>query len=305
MKTQPNKYEAILAFVEKNSKCDNAQIVKGTGLGRETVRLATIKLCEEGKILFESIQVGSNTKKVFSIITTHSEKPVSQDSIKEHVKLVQYVNSTSKKQKSPAIVQTSSGLGFMYENEPTVLVKQGIMNVPKVMIHLINEDMTPILHNGSQKKILVALDKINIVTPAKEVKKIKVKREKKAKTENSTKDFSKYQFNGNVYTKGRLVHAIIAAYVQEHKPTFAELKAAFPDEKIRPYGRLFDTIDNTQIESKLKRFFNKEADIIKVKGGKIAVTNQVDGSLVDRLLAYTSSFGYSIETVLKPIDAIV
>lgn len=62
MKTS-EKSEAILSFVGSNPKCDSSQIVHSTKIGKETVRLALIKLVDDGKIMFEV----AGKKKVFSL----------------------------------------------------------------------------------------------------------------------------------------------------------------------------------------------------------------------------------------------
>lgn len=61
---QSSKTEAIIAYVSANPKCDNAQIVKATKIGKETVRLSLIKLVESGKIISEI----SGKKKIFTIV---------------------------------------------------------------------------------------------------------------------------------------------------------------------------------------------------------------------------------------------
>jgi hypothetical protein len=45
----------------------------------------------------------------------------------------------------------------------------------------------------------------------------------------TSKDYSKFIFNGQEYNKGRLVNAVINYYVTNNPMTFAELKSKFPD----------------------------------------------------------------------------
>jgi hypothetical protein len=210
------------------------------------------------------------------------------------------VPQLTKKQKymKPAIVQTSLGLGLMYTNEPTVKVKHGMITIEKTIVHLVKDDMSPRLFKGNPKKVLIQMDKIAIVTPAHEEKPVRAKREK---GEPSNKDFSKYKFAGKLLSKGRLVHAVIAKFAEDNNPSLIELNTAFPSEIIRPYGKgLFMSIEDAErinTESKRTRFFTKPEDIIKIKGLKIAVSNQIDGELVKRLLTVTPKHGYKIGLV--------
>ena len=42
------------------------------------------------------------------------------------------------------------------------------------------------------------------------------------------RDLSKYQFNGQKFSKNRLVLAVVKEYVAKHQPTFTQLNEAFP-----------------------------------------------------------------------------
>ena len=62
--------------------------------------------------------------------------------------------------------------------------------------------------------------------------------EKKEKvfTNKSKRDFSKFKFGTQEYNKSKLVMAIISKFCEDNEPTLTELKEAFPDEVIKPYG---------------------------------------------------------------------
>lgn len=319
MKTNTNstKFETIMSFVNSNPKCDNAQIVQGTGLGKETVRLSVITLIESGKITFEIVD---NRKKVFSAKAEKLKKPAAPKAKKQSIKAsVETVLIPSKKVKikKPAVVQTKFGLGLIYEHEPKVKVQQDRFVEEKVIVHLVKDNMEPRLMNGQPKKILTTMDKVVIITPAaEEVKPARVKREKGEKREkgDSVKDFSKFKFGKELFSKGRLVLAVIKKYAEEHNPTLLELQHAFPDSVVRPYGKgLFvPVVDAKTIneESKRTRFFTKDDEIVKIKGTKIAISNQIDGELVKRLLTVTIKHGYKItqetpEVALTAADSII
>lgn len=294
MKTQNEKTTAILNHIIANDKCDNAQIATALNLGKEAVRLILVKLVAENKIT--ATVIGNNKKKIFSVSEKKVEKikkpKISQ--IKSASTDTVVFDKKAKKLK-PAIVQTAHGLGLMYETDPIVKVKSSnFVTIEKRMVHLVKDNMEPRMSGGKPKKMLIQLSNITIVTPAMPEKTGKVPRVKGAprvKGE-SQKDFTKYVFDGNTLSKGRLVHAIIKKFVSEHNPSLVELATAFPEAEIRPYGKLFVHFDEAvkiNTDSKRTRFFAKQEDVIKIKGGKIAVSNQIDGELVKRMLAVASA----------------
>ena len=216
------------------------------------------------------------------------------------------------KVKRPAVVNIDKfGLGLVYTDEPQVSVKTRMGSIKKTIVHLVKDNMEPRLMNGSPKKVLVTPENITIITPAYEEVAVKTPREKRAPRENgekSAKDFSKYQFEGNLLSKGRLVLAVINKFVADNNPTLVELNAAFPSATIRPYGKnLFVALEEAEkinTDSKRSRFFTKKEDVIKIKGGvKIAVSNQIDGELVKRLLTVTPNHGYAITLVAQEVSA--
>ena len=215
------------------------------------------------------------------------------------------------KVKRPAVVNIDKfGLGLVYTDEPQVSVKTRMGSIKKTIVHLVKDNMEPRLMNGSPKKVLVTPENITIITPAYEEAVVKAPREKRApreKGEKSAKDFSKYQFEGNLLSKGRLVLAVINKFVADNNPTLIELNAAFPSATIRPYGKnLFVALEEAEkinTDSKRSRFFTKKEDVIKIKGGvKIAVSNQIDGELVKRLLTVTPNHGYAITLVAQEVS---
>lgn len=326
------KNETILNFVSANPKSDNAQIVKGTNLGKETVRLALIKLAEDGKVSFEVVE---NKKKLFStpapkkaVVKVAPKKAavkkvvakVAPKKVAKPRKVKQELHASvptvlilekKLKNRKPAVVKTKFGLGLIFDHEPQVTVKKGIHGEfeMKTIVHLVKDDMTPRTMNGQPKKMLTT--KVTIITPSVEDKPVRVKGEKRAKGEPSAKDFSKFKFQGELYSKGRLIHAIIAKFAADNNPTIVELNAAFPQNVVKAYGKgLFLSVEEAEkinTDSKRSRFFTKKEDIIKIKGLKIAVSNQIDGELVNRMLTVTPKHGYKITSdsapVVKPTNA--
>jgi len=208
----------------------------------------------------------------------------------------------------PAVVQTSFGLGLMYMNEPKVSIKHRMYSVEKTIVHLVKDNMEPRTMNGKPKKVLVDMKNVTIITPAVEEKIERTPRAKRENGEPSNKDFSKYKFAGNVLSKGRLIHAVISKFAADNNPTLIELNAAFPNATIRAYGKgLFVSIEDAErinTESKRTRFFTKKEDVIKIKGAKIAVSNQIDGELVKRFLPIAISLGFKITTENVPAPVV-
>lgn len=62
------------------------------------------------------------------------------------------------------------------------------------------------------------------------------KRKASVKSNQSTRDLTKYMFTGQQYNKSRLALAIISYYCKKNKPNFKDLCEIFPVELISPYG---------------------------------------------------------------------
>lgn len=237
------------------------------------------------------------TKKPFKAVAVKPAKPAkpSKNGIETSIPTV-FTATKKQKYRKPAIVQTEHGLGLVYDHEPQVTVKVGMIPTKKTIVHLVKDNLEPRLMGGNPKKILT--NNFTVIKPSYEEKPVRAKREK---GEPSNKDFSKYKFQNKLYSKGRLIHAVIAKFAEENDSTMIELKTAFPDEIIRPYGKgLFTSLEEAErinVESKRSRFFTKTEDVIKIKGAKIAVSNQIDATLVQRFLTVTVKLGYKITQV--------
>jgi len=87
----------------------------------------------------------------------------------------------------------------------------------------------------------------------------------------NVKDYSKYEFEGNIYNKRRLVLAVVKSYVDKNPDiTYAELLKIFPDElndkkTLGVIRKISEINDNT-------RYFTSEA--IKLADAEVAICNQ-------------------------------
>ena len=210
----------------------------------------------------------------------------------------------SPKKVKKLIVDTKEhGIGYVIAHEPKVIVKQGQISVEKTIVHLVNEDMTPRMKKGVAQQMLMRKENFTYREPVvvTKEKKVRVPRIKKEKGPKLPKDFTKYKFGGVELSKGKLVLAIISRFVKENNPTMLDLNKAFPAADVKAYGKgLFVPVEEAlkiNEESKRTRFFTKADEVIKLKSGKIAVTNQIDAALVSRILPIAAGLKYAVTTV--------
>lgn len=116
----------------------------------------------------------------------------------------------------------------------------------------------------------------------------------------SGKDYTKYIFHGTALPKGRLVLAVVRAYVQANpEVSYADLKDVFPD-KLRGTGSygVFNTYDDAEkiyTNSGRKRHFINPDEMIKLKDETIAVCNQWGVRNIDDFVDNARSLGFKIE----------
>ncbi len=117
------------------------------------------------------------------------------------------------------------------------------------------------------------------------------------------RDFTKYEFNGQIYGKGRLVLAVIQDYVIHKKPSLKDFAMAFPTELQGRKG-LFCT--ENEFKEKLnysndvkKRFFTKEDEAVEVKGTKVFISTQWGEGNIPQFIAQAESLGFTITTLIE------
>jgi hypothetical protein len=109
------------------------------------------------------------------------------------------------------------------------------------------------------------------------------------------KDYTKYEVKGMeaVFTKGKLVLAIVSDYCSKNECTFEELKQVFPDG-IQGSSGIFDTLDKAkEIAKKRARHFVNDA--IKIKDGTIAVSSQW-GDNISNFIEVAESLSYKVSS---------
>ena len=119
-------------------------------------------------------------------------------------------------------------------------------------------------------------------------------------TENRTqsnRDKTKYMFEGKVYSKNRLVLAIIKKYVEQNKPSYKELNEVF-DKSLQGSLKVVELFDNAlKISDASKRYFMKDDDILNLNNEKVVVCTQWGIFNIVKFVSRAKLLGFSIETI--------
>jgi len=114
----------------------------------------------------------------------------------------------------------------------------------------------------------------------------------------TNKDYSKFLFNGQEFNKGRLVNAVIKAYVGQHPDvTFSQLKSKFPDSTQGSFG-VFDTAAKAEdIYERWghKRHYIKEEETIKLQDQTISTCTQWNPENIKKFIDQANKQGMNIE----------
>lgn len=114
----------------------------------------------------------------------------------------------------------------------------------------------------------------------------------------ASKDTSKYEFDGQVFGKGRLVLAIVKRYVEAHPMvTFAELQQAFPKDCQGSLGVIATVEQANEIytATNRKRHFLEPEDLVQLSDSTVAVSSQWGIGNIDRIIKQAKALGFSIE----------
>ena len=115
------------------------------------------------------------------------------------------------------------------------------------------------------------------------------------------KDFTKYNFNGKIYSKGRLVLAVVGKYVALHsKTTFKELKTIFPDElqsktsiQFSKIQLVFEKVDVIRM-SEQKRFFMHDNELVYLADSVIAISKEWNKENIKNFNSKAKRMGFEI-----------
>lgn len=117
----------------------------------------------------------------------------------------------------------------------------------------------------------------------------------------STRDYSKFEFNGNVYSKNQLVLAVVRKYVEDKKPSsFGSLVSAFPRNLQGSSGVIKKYSDLSANELKYKRFFIDSSEILTLPDGiQCVVCTQWGVDNIGGFIDKAKEYGYFINKILS------
>ncbi|MBF8272302.1 MAG: hypothetical protein HW380_1407 [Magnetococcales bacterium] len=116
----------------------------------------------------------------------------------------------------------------------------------------------------------------------------------------SSKDYTKYRFNGNQYGKGRLVLAIVREWVANNTPgSLGELNRIFPND-LHSTG-LFVPVsvarEKQSTGGKVRHFLKSEELITLADATQLAVTREWGSGNINRFLFHAEKLGVVIEPI--------
>jgi len=113
----------------------------------------------------------------------------------------------------------------------------------------------------------------------------------------SSRDTTKYKFNGEEYGKGRLVLAVMHHHIELNSAlTFAELNKQFPKRFQGSKGvfTLSSNANEIYTETGRKRHFIAPDELIELSDSTIAVCTQWGVKNIDKFITRAKEFGYEI-----------
>lgn len=118
----------------------------------------------------------------------------------------------------------------------------------------------------------------------------------------SNRDFSKFEFKGEIYNKARLVNKVIRTFVEEDPSiSFAELESSFP-QNIQGSLGIFDKEENAQEvynRTGHKRHYLKSDELIKLSDSIIATSNQWKLSNIIKFVNYVNELNNGFRIDIK------
>ncbi len=111
------------------------------------------------------------------------------------------------------------------------------------------------------------------------------------------RDKTKYQFNEQVYGKGRLVLAVVENYVSDHPDIdIDDLAIAFPKNLQGSIGVFNELgyVENKYAKKSHKRHFLKANEIIQLNGSEIVVCTEWGAGNIENVVQQAESLGYTV-----------
>lgn len=113
------------------------------------------------------------------------------------------------------------------------------------------------------------------------------------------RDTTKYLFNGVVYSKNRLVLAIVKDYSEKNSVSFRELSEIFHSSLQGSIG-VVERVEVAKARQDYQiRFFTAENEIVELTDGKAYVCNQWGILNISNFIKRAEQLGYEIEQIVR------
>jgi len=150
-----------------------------------------------------------------------------------------------------------------------------------------------------QEQILLDIQQI-IPLPEVESYQVKIKQQSEERREarKSSKDYTRYLFQGNIFNKRKLVLAVIQNWVSENTPSnLSELLQAFPQD-IRSGGLFVPEQEAKEIYKRqgIYRHFLGDGEVLEFPDSiRYAISNQWGKGNIEKFVNQSKKLGYEIE----------
>lgn len=111
------------------------------------------------------------------------------------------------------------------------------------------------------------------------------------------RDTTKYLFHGAVYSKNRLVLAVVKDYAERHRVSFRELSEVFHPSLQGSIGVVERAETARERQDYQVRFFTAEDETIALADGEAYVCNQWGVLNIPRFLSRAKELGYNIQEI--------
>jgi hypothetical protein len=118
----------------------------------------------------------------------------------------------------------------------------------------------------------------------------------------TSRDFSKFEFNGKIYNKSRLVNKVIRSFVELNpEMTYAEIEKLFPQRLQGSMGVLesYEKAQEIYDRTGHKRHYLKPEELIKLFDSIIATSNQWGIGNIESFVNYVNEMGNLFKIVPK------
>lgn len=152
-----------------------------------------------------------------------------------------------------------------------------------------------------QSQVLIDVQQI-IPLPEAESYQIKIKQQSEERREarKSSKDYTRYLFQGNDYNKRKLVLSVVHWWIRENNPqSIDELLSAFPKGLRR--GEMFISVNKAEEiynrQGIYRHFLGEDETIQFPDGARFAISNQWGKGSIENFIEHTKKMGIEIEEI--------